>query len=139
MKFGPEKLTEADAGRLAGLDAAEKARKAARKAAKGPNGEPAEILNVSARGRGAEGPPMLRIAEGPALSKVQKSNARRAAINWLDSQFKDGGVYAGMFSDKGIQELIDGGMDEYTSRILFDYVGQKIQSLGRDTVEFLSG
>ena len=68
----------------------------------------------------------------------EKANARLAISKWLDRAFDQGGELEGMFTQRGLDELIIAGMDEETSRLLHMHMRTKLGQLSNEAKEFIS-
>lgn len=77
----------------------------------------------------------LRIAAGTA---GERANSRKAIVEFLARAFDEGGQLEGMFSQRGLDELITGGMDRETSELLHTFMSRKLGGLNREAKEFIS-
>ena len=109
------------------------------KGEKGVRGLKAKRVAAAEIEQGTEAlPTRIRLAIAPGLGKGGRANARKALIEFLDRAFREGGELSGMFTDRGIRQLIEGGMDRETSEILHRFASDKLGTLSRDAKEFIS-
>ncbi len=71
-------------------------------------------------------------------SHADRQQQRKAIVEFLDRAFDEGGDLDGMFSARGIDELVQSGMDKQTSELLHQFARNKIGKMGRDAKEFIS-
>ncbi len=71
-------------------------------------------------------------------SVLERRTQRRAVVEFLGRAFDKGGQLEGMFSAKGIRNLIKSGMNEETSELLHEYARQHLGKMSREAKEFIS-
>lgn len=80
----------------------------------------------------------LTLAIHPYADAAQKVQARQVIMNYLDRAFKEGGDLEGMLNKRGLDELIEAGMDSQTAEFVHTYMRRRLGSLSRSSREFLS-
>lgn len=80
---------------------------------------------------------VLRLSMNTGLNVMQTQQARDAAIDLLDHEFKSGAL-KGMLSDTGIGTLVGDGLDQTTADLTHEFLRRKLGGLPPSVQEFIA-